>query len=175
MFWNHLLKYVILLTISVILVAGFWFHSTFYQYGFLPLLAVGGIVTLLIIVVTSRTLAVKPLFRPRAKGSLEFSEKDKDAIVNGRKRLHVIPFRSGKFPRLNTLCAAESGGERFARLYITDVQRMLASDFAEGELAPAGFGSAEEFWKSLGNGAGTGRNDMIYVILFDCEAMSGGG
>jgi hypothetical protein len=179
--WQDIfVKFLILFIISSVLVLGFWFHSMFYQYGLIPLLAVGGLVTLIIIFVTSRTLSFKPLFRVRAKGSVEFTEKEKSMVLKGEKRVHVVPLPASRLLRVNTHCTAVCEGERFAAIYITDVRRALVQDIAEGELAPVGFSGQpdiSEFGErpdkkpghAAGIATGKGADTIVNVLSFEVD------
>jgi len=180
--WQDMLaKFAILFAISAILVLGFWFHSMFYQYGLITLLAIGGLVTLIIIFVTSRTLSLKPLIGSRAKCTVEFSEKEKSAILDGKKRTHVMPFRGSGPPRANTLCHAVCGGEMFASIYITDLRRALLQDVARGEPAPADFPGAEMPHESQIHDIPREKKSegdpdaFVNVLSFDVETISSGG
>jgi hypothetical protein len=169
MLGTYIIKFVILLLISVILVAGFWFHTMFYQYGLIPLLAVGGAVTLLIIIVTSKTLSFGSVLKPRPKGEVEFTRDEKKAIISGSKNAHLSPFLSGNTPRLGLAYSATSGGERFATLHITDLRRILISDIAEDDLSAAGFASRSDFENRWGGCSLEGKDSIANLFRFDVD------
>lgn len=48
--WKDILvRSTLLFLVSVALVVGFWYHTEFYRFGLLPLLAIGGLATFLVI------------------------------------------------------------------------------------------------------------------------------
>jgi hypothetical protein len=167
-FWHDILiKVSVLFTISALLVMGFWFHSNFYQYGFIPLVAVGGFVTLIIILAASRTLSPKPILGKRAKSTIEFSDTEKKAILDHSKRVHIVPvlrWASGG-PRLNTLCNAVSDGEKFAVVYITDMRRSLYSEIEANAICIPD----QDDHKSPAYSPGT----LVSVIYFDLDSTVG--
>ena len=168
-------KIAILFTISAILVLGFWFHSDFYQYGLITLVGAGGLVTLIIIFITSRTLSLKPVIKPRVKGGLEFTGKAREAIVKGAKRAHILSDEYRPLPRIGSRYAASSDGEKLSTLYITDVRRTYISDLSEDELVAAGFANPQELKEYLGKKTRYPPYATVYLVKFDVESSGGVG
>ena len=70
----------ILAAIAVVLVAGFWVHREFYQFGFYLLLVVGGSLTFLVMVV-ARYAASGRLSRRGARGALTFPLEEGERLL----------------------------------------------------------------------------------------------
>src|SRR5256886_8471895 len=77
-----------LFLISLVLVAGFWYHREFYQIGFTNLLIIGGLVTFLVIWAARLALSGE-LPRGRPRGELTFSVEEGDGLLKGEARLRV--------------------------------------------------------------------------------------
>src|SRR3989442_59428 len=79
-----------LFLISLVLVAGFWYHREFYQIGFTNLLIIGGLVTFLVIWAARLALSGE-LPRGRPRGELTFSVEEGDRLIKAVARLVVRP------------------------------------------------------------------------------------
>src|SRR5213080_2542535 len=92
---TFLIRSAFLFLISLVLVAGFWYHREFYQIGFTNLLIIGGLVTFLVIWAARLALSSE-LPRGRPRGELTFSVEEGDRLLKAVARLVVRPagFRS---------------------------------------------------------------------------------
>src|SRR5437870_11914920 len=79
-----------LFLISLVLVAGFWYHREFYQIGFTNLLIIGGLVTLLVIWAARLALSGE-LPRGSPRDELTFSVEEGDRLLKAVARLVVRP------------------------------------------------------------------------------------
>ena len=96
---SALIRWGLLFLISLVLVAGFWFHREFYQIGLYPLLAIGGFVTFLVIVATSWVLSGTGPAR-RARGDLVVPPAEAEAMSRRPEGDLILPDR--KSTRLNS-------------------------------------------------------------------------
>src|SRR2546427_12573563 len=86
-----------LFLISLVLVAGFWYHREFYQIGFTNLLIIGGLVTFLV-TWASRLALSGALPRGRPRGELTFSVEEGDRLLKAVARLVVRPSEGTTIP-----------------------------------------------------------------------------
>jgi len=138
------IRCIFLFLISVVLVAGFWFHSLFYQIGFTNLLLVGGFVTFLVIWAARLALSGE-LPRGRPRGELTFSVEEADRVQKAVARLVVRPSEGTTIPGVGHVVRAmyETGPE-FGRLYIEDARRAFLSDLTDADARQAGYRTAAE-------------------------------
>src|SRR2546428_576811 len=85
---TFLIRSAFLFLISLVLVAGFWYHREFYQIGFTNLLIIGGLVTFLVIWAARLALSGE-LPRGRPRGELTFSVEEGDRLLKAGSRLVV--------------------------------------------------------------------------------------
>jgi hypothetical protein len=136
------IRSVFLFLLSLLLVAGFWFHREFYQIGFTNLLIIGGFVTFLVIWAT-RLAMTGELPRGRPSGELEFTLEEGDRLLKRVARLVVRPSEGLEVPGVGHVVRAKyERGTEFARLLIEDARRALLSDLTEDDARRAGFPSA---------------------------------
>lgn len=133
-----------LFLISVVLVAGFWFHSTFYQIGLTNLLLLGGFVTFLVIW-AARLAMTGELPRGRPSGDLAFSLEEGDRLLKGVARVVVRPSEDLVVPTVGHIVRATyDRGPGFARLVLEDARRAFLSDLTDEDARMAGFRSVRE-------------------------------
>src|SRR5437899_7739367 len=89
-----------LFLISLVLVAGFWYHREFYQIGFTNLLLIGGLVTFLVIWAARLALSGE-LPRGRPRGELAFSVEEGDRLLKAVARLVVRPSEGTTVPGMD--------------------------------------------------------------------------
>ncbi|HEV8594776.1 MAG TPA: hypothetical protein VGR51_04515 [Thermoplasmata archaeon] len=166
---NGAVRYGLLFLISVVLVAGFWFHGEFYQIGLVPLLVVGGFVTFLVI------LALRALspggVRRRAHGVLRLPRESAERIAAGTQTLAILsiedePPVQGAVAR--TVVAAT--GQVVGVVRVRDVRRRLAADLHEEELAAAGFDDMEEFRSAWSRGRAWNPREIVTLVEVRREA-----
>jgi len=137
-----MIRSVFLFLLSLLLVAGFWFHRDFYQVGFTNLLIIGGFVTFLVIWATRLAMSGE-LPRGRPSGELAFSVEEGDRLLKNVARLVVRPAEGTTLPGVgHVLRAKYETGPEFARLLIGDARRAFLEDLTEDEAHQAGFPSA---------------------------------
>ena len=133
-----------LFLISLVLVAGFWYHREFYQIGFTNLLIIGGVVTFLVIWAARLALSGE-LPRGRPRGELTFSMEEADRLLKSVARLVVRPSEGTTIPGVGHVVRARyDTGPEFGRLLIEDAHRAFLSDLTEADARQAGYRSADE-------------------------------
>ena len=174
LWYDYAINLVILIVISAVLVLGFWFHSEFSRFGLIILIGTGGLASLIIIIVGFRTLSFKPIVRIHDGESIDFSEKAKNAILEGEKRAHILPEDYKPRPEINKYRTAVSEGKKFAVLLITDVRKTYISDISAGELAAAGFANPDEFRQHIERKGKYPPYSVVIIIRFEAETHTGG-
>src|SRR2546426_2326406 len=130
-----------LFLISLVLVAGFWYHREFYQIGFTNLLIIGGVVTFLVIWAARLALSGE-LPRGRPRGELAFSVEEGDRLLNDLSPLAVPPAEGTPVPGVGyTSRAKYETGPEFGRLLIEDARRAYLADLTAYDARQAGFRS----------------------------------
>src|SRR5437867_6521026 len=94
-----------LFLISLVLVAGFWYHREFYQIGFTNLLIIGGFVTFLVIWAARLALS-GGLPRGRPRGGLTFSLEEGDRLLKAVARVVVRPSAGTTVPGVGHIVRA---------------------------------------------------------------------
>jgi hypothetical protein len=136
------IRSVFLFLISLVLVAGFWYHREFYQIGFTNLLIIGGFVTFLVIW-AARLAMTGELPRGRPSGELAFTLDEGDRLLKHVARLVVRPSEGLVAPGVGRVVRAKyESGREFARLLIEDARRAFLTDLTEEDAKQAGFPSA---------------------------------
>ena len=161
----------ILAAIAVVLVAGFWVHREFYQFGFYLLLVVGGFLTFLVMV--AARYAVSGRVSPRGtRGALTFPLEDGERLLQRRATLAVLPVRTAT-PRVGSVVAArfETGAE-FGRYRLADLYRKMLGDLDADEVQRAGFRTLEEM-RHAWAARGPWRPDAV-VLVARLEPLPGG-
>jgi hypothetical protein len=133
-----------LFLLSLVLVAGFWYHREFYQIGFTNLLIIGGFVTFLVIW-AARLAMTGELPRGRPSGELTFTLEESDRLLKRVARLVVRPSEGLSAPGIGKVVRARyETGIEFARLLVEDVRRAFLSDLTDEDARQAGFRSAAD-------------------------------
>ena len=139
---EEVIRSAILFGIAVVLVAGFWFHSGFYQIGFYPLLLAGGFATFLVI--AAARYAIRGEFSGRTRATLTLSLEDGERLVQRRASLAILPADT-PIPKVGTHAVARfETGPAFARYRLADAYRKMLGDLEPDELRDAGFRTVEE-------------------------------
>src|SRR3989449_5165621 len=146
-----LIRSAFLFLLSLVLVAGFWFHREFYQIGFANLLIIGGVVTFLVIWAARLALSGE-LPRGRPRGELAFSVEEGDRLLKDLARLVVRPAERTSVPGVgHTVRAKYETGPEFGRLFIEDARRAFLSDLTEEDARQARVRSAVELRETGGS------------------------
>lgn len=159
-----LIRSAFLFLLSMVLVAGFWFHREFYQIGFANLLIIGGFVTFLVIW-AARLAMSGELPKGRPSGELTFTLEEGDRVLRNVARLVVRPADSLDVPGVGHVVRAKfETGPEFARVVIEDARRAFLSDVTDDDARQAGYRSAADLRES---GAGRWRwrpSDIVTVL-----------
>src|SRR5947199_5730033 len=91
-----------LFLLSLVLVAGFWYHREFYQIGFTNLLVIGGFVTFLVLL-AARLAVTGELPRGRASGAFTFTLHEGDRPLKRLARAAAPPTEGLKAPGIRRL------------------------------------------------------------------------
>lgn len=139
---TFLVRSAFLFLISLVLVAGFWYHREFYQIGFTNLLIIGGFVTFLVLWAARLALSGE-LPRGRSRGELTFSVEEGDRLLKSLTRLVVRPAEGTTVPGVgHVVRAVYDTGPEFGRLFIEDARRAFLSDLTDADAKLAGYRSA---------------------------------
>jgi len=162
------LRSFLLFLISIVLVAGFWFHSEFYKLGLYPLLLIGGFVVFLMISALRATATV-PFLRKRPSSTLIFSREEGNKILNGIKTKALLPLGLGESIKIGSLCSAgiEPNGRSLATLRIKDSYRKLLADLTEEEILSSGYESLDNFKEEWKKRDALNPDELVQVIDFE--------
>ena len=167
-----LVRSVFLFLLSLVLVAGFWYHREFYQIGFTNLLIIGGFVTFLVIW-AARLAMSGELPRGRPAGEITCTLEEGERLLRKVARLVVRPAEGTSFPPVgHVLRGKYDTGPEFARILIVDARRTFLSDLTEAEARDAGYRTAAEL-----RDAGATRwqwRPSDLVTIFDVRALGAG-
>ncbi len=162
-------RYALLFLISVTLVAGFWFHGTFYQFGLLPLLFVGGLATFLVLLALQRLATGRPFgLRPRWVFSLP-----REAVgrgLDGTQTVAIVSLGASIPPPGSVAKVVLEEDRQVARMKIEDVRRCLAEDLEETDVVAAGFKGLEDFRTVWSRGKARDPQQILLLVTFHLEA-----
>jgi hypothetical protein len=138
---DGLVRSLLLFLLSIVLVAGFYFHGEFYQIGLYPLLLLGGFVTFLVIG-AARIILAGEIPRGRATGDLAFPLDEGDRVRRGAVELVVRPVDAA-LPHVGQAVRARyETGAPFGRLVVVDASRTYLEDITDEQARLAGHASA---------------------------------
>lgn len=159
------IRYGLLFFVSVVLVAGFWFHGEFYALGLYPLLLVGGFVTFLVIL-SVRAAFTGSLPRGPPRGRLPVTRSAGERILAGTQTLAILPL-GGPVPPvgLSALAVIEGTETVLTRIAIQDVRRRLAADVNDVEAQAAGYDGSMDFRRQWAGGRWSPRDIVTLVSL----------
>ena len=153
-----------LFLLSLVLVAGFWYHREFYQIGFANLLIIGGFVTFLVIW-AARLAMTGELPRGRPSGELTFSLDEGDRLIKGVAHLVVRPSEGLTAPAVGHVVRAKyETGTAFARLFIEDARRAFLSDLTDADAREAGLSSRHDLVEAGASKWGWHPADVVTVL-----------
>ena len=153
-----------LFLLSLLLVAGFWYHREFYQIGFTNLLILGGFVTFLVIW-AARLAMSGELPRGRPTGELAFTLEEGDRILRNIVRLIIRPAEAASLPRVGHVVRAKyDTGPAFGRLLILDAERVLLTDLSDENAHQAGYRTAGELRDAGAARWGWGASDVLILL-----------
>ena len=161
---NLAIRSLFLFLLSLVLVAGFWYHREFYQIGFVNLMIIGGLVTF-VVIWAARLAMTGELPRGRPAGELTFTLEEGDRLLRNVARLVVRPAESTSVPSVgHVLRAKYDTGPEFGRLLIVDARRAFLSDVSEEDARAAGYRSVADL-KEAGTGRWSWRASDIVTLL----------
>lgn len=137
-----LMRWGLMFGLSVLLVAGFYFHAEFYALGLYPLLVIGGFVTLLV-VLSFRIVMTGEIPRGRPSGNLVFPLGAGNAVANGGVEMAIVPQRDEAPTVGRVVRAMYPTGAEFGRLLVLDATRKFLDDITDEDARMAGYNSAQ--------------------------------
>lgn len=166
----RLTKLGLLFGLSVLLVAGFYFHSEFYALGLYPLLAIGGAVTFLVIL-AFRIILTGEIPRGRPSGDIIFPLEAGNAVLDGGIRAAFVPQRDepptvGQVVRARYPTSAE-----FGRLLVVDAVRKYVSDLTDADARMAGYQNLQALL--AGADLRTQADEDSFTTLIHFRALGG--
>ena len=161
-------RYVFSFLISVTLVAGFWFHGTFYELGLIPLLLVGGLVTFLVLLSLQRLAAGRPL-RRRARWSLSLPREAVGRGLDGTQTVAIVSLGASVPPAGSVANVVLDEERPVARMRIEDIRRCLAEDLVESDVVAAGYKGLEDFQAARSRGSARDPREILLLVTFQLE------
>lgn len=164
-----ILRSSLLFLLSVVLVAGFYFHSEFYAVGLYPLLLLGGFTTFLV-VTAARLIVSGDLPRGRPRGELTFPFEEGDRLQRGAIELIVRP-SDDAVPHVGQVVRAryETGAE-FGRLVVLDATRKFLEEVTDEDARGSGHGSAAELREAVARRWRVAPDAIVAIIRVRPEA-----
>jgi len=162
-------RYALLFLISVTLVAGFWFHGTFYELGLLPLLLVGGFATFVVLLALQRLATGKPFGR-RPRWSLSLPREAVGRGLDGTQTVAIVSLRASVPPAGSMANVVLEEDRPVARMRIEDVRRCLAEDLEESDVVAAGFEGLADFRSVWSRGGALDLQQILVLVTFQLEA-----
>jgi hypothetical protein len=139
---EEVIRSAILFGVAVVLVAGFWVHREFYQFGFYPLLVAGGFATFLVMAIVR--YAIRGEFLGRSRAALILPLEDGERLVQRRATLAILPADT-PIPKVGATAVAKfETGPTVGRFRLADAYRKMIGDLNEDEVRDAGFRTVEE-------------------------------
>ena len=157
-------RYGMLFFVSVLLVAGFWFHGSFYDLGLVPLLFLGGLATFFCLLVV-RASSSGRLWRRRPRGELAFRREQGPALIAGTVTLGIFPLNT-RVPAAGSVVKAtvEGTSHHVTRLEVLDIRRRLVADLREEDAQAAGCEGLEEFLRAWSEGRPWDPREIALVL-----------
>ncbi len=164
---GSLLKVGALFVISVLLVAGFWYHQMFYQFGLYPLLLLGGFATLGIIVAGHMVFS-GGFPKKRPIGTLGLTLEEGQQVLLRSATMLALPCEAAQELKPGKVVTAKYayGSTALAHLKIRGSYRKLLSDVSEEEIHALGYPSLEKFRAAIGRHGKWNPNDIVALTLF---------
>ena len=159
-----LFKSVLLFVISVVLVAGFWFHQTFYQIGLYPLLLVGGFVTFLTMMMGYLVVSGRA-FRKRPKGTVGLTFDEGERIAHRSATLLAFSPETASDLRPGTVVNAKylHGSAVLARLAVRESYRKPLGDLTDDEVNALGYWDRASLHSAMEKRGAWNPNDVVVL------------
>ncbi len=157
----------LLFTISVTLVAGFWFHQTFYQIGLYALLLVGGLATLFVMV-AGHVAFTGDFPKRRSVGTIGVTFEEGQHITARSATLLALPPETARELKAGTVVIAKyvHASTPLARLAIQESYRRLLGDISDDEFHGLGYQSKERFRTVVEKYGKWNPNDIATLARF---------
>jgi len=161
------LRLFVLFIISVILVAGFWFHQTFYQIGLYPLLLLGGLTTFTVIIFGHFALSGRPSWRRPSK-TIGLTSEEAEHIILGTSSLLALQPQVELEMIPGTVVSAKyvHGSSTIAVMKIKESYRKLLADISDEEVRALGFQSRQKLLSFFADQGRLNQNDPITLVRF---------
>jgi hypothetical protein len=161
---RKLISNILLIGISMILVIGFFYHGTFYQFGLIPLVIIGGVVVFIVIKIVSWANSSLSIKRKGRVGTLLFKADRIPSILYGEIKSTIRPLKKGRL-RVDMLCSVKAtlSGKPAGVVLITDIRRKRLHDLTDKDTKGEGVTSSmfkQEFKKKYG-----GTEDQIVRVI----------
>ncbi|MCK4828063.1 hypothetical protein KA005_70695 [bacterium] len=146
-----ILQNIVLFSIAVLLVFGFYFHGYFYEFGLPLLIIIGGLFTFAIIKVIMWSVN-NVNSKHNADGVLLFKDSEKDLIIHGLIKQTTQPARKSRM-KIGEIYHAKMNimsEKYFANLKITDILEKKMNSITREDIYREGLESKQEFehqWK----------------------------
>jgi hypothetical protein len=163
-FKRRVIPNLILFLVSTTMVAGFFFHGEFYQFGFAPLLLVGGVVVFVVLKIISMANSEKTINKNKPTKTLLFPKDVVNSVMFGEIKTTIRPFKISRL-RVGTVCNVRTTitGRSLGTILITDVRRKRLEELGDKDTRPEG-DRADEFRKKWLEKHG-GKSDQIIRII----------
>jgi len=155
---------ILLISISMIMVIGFFYHGTFYQIGLVPLVIIGGIAVFVVLKVISWANSSLSVKRKGRVGTLLFKAERLPSILYGEVTTTVRPLKKGRL-KVDMLCSVKAtlAGRPAGTVLIKDIRRKRLNEISDREIQDDGKTAArfrEEFIRKYG-----GPEDQIVRVI----------
>jgi hypothetical protein len=144
-----ILRNIVLVSISLVLILGFWYHGMFYQFGLTYLLLLGG--AIVFGVIQAVRFAQNPTaFIYRGAGDFYFDRSDVAGIQNGTTTATVLfGVPEGLTSGMVLNARMDKKKPHFAKLVIRDIYRRRLGDLTDDEAQDAGFVDIQDSQQQL--------------------------
>lgn len=163
-FKRKIFSNLILFLVSTIMVAGFFFHGEFYQFGFIPLLLVGGFLVFAVLKVISMTNSEKVINKNKPMKTLLFPKESVNSVIFGEMRTTIRPFKISRL-RVGTVCNVRTTvtGRSVGTILVTDIRRKRLDELVDKDTRPEG-DSADDFRIKWLKKHGGKKDQMVRMI-----------
>ncbi|MGQ0797342.1 MAG: hypothetical protein ACT4OI_05720 [Methanobacteriota archaeon] len=162
---NEFVRSGLLAVLSLLLVLGFYVHSSFYALGFVPLIVAGTTVTFLVIT-AGRAIVVGRMPRSKPAGDLTFRPEQAQGLLATQNAAFIASLES-EVPFVGEMIRADDeSGVEFARLLTVDCRRKFVSDVTAEDARRAGFSSLEAFLAVARDEWGLDPDGTVSVVDF---------
>jgi len=158
-----LVRSALLFLVSVALVAGFWFHAEFYRIGLLPMLALGGLATFLVMAAVRAIVSGRlPWHWGADKFVLSIREAER---VSRYPESGVVVSGTTPTPRMGRVVRIATGtGTVFGTARVANAHRALLGDLTREDLRRCGWEDPAAFRKEWESSRPWRSEDPVTVV-----------